>query len=336
MGANGGRRDDGAELRLRRATDEDRPGIIKLCRALLGWEEGDPNEAFFAWKHDENAFGPSPSWVAEAPDGSLAGLRVFLRWRFRDASGRTLQAVRAVDTATHPDWQGRGIFTKLTLGALPDLEADGVDLVFNTPNDKSRPGYLKMGWSEVGKVPVGVRLGGLGSMRSVVRARTAAEMWSEPAAVGEAAVDVLADTAAVQRLLDSCAPDPHIRTDRSPAYLQWRYRFDPLRYRAVLVGSRVEDGLVILRLRRRGPALECAVCEVLVPGRRSARRTMSHIAKDSRADYLLRCSTVTAGLRDVFVPAPQLGPILTWRPLSRPSVPRMAELSLTLGDVELF
>jgi GNAT superfamily N-acetyltransferase len=336
MGPNEGRRGDGPELLLRRATDEDRPGIIKLCRASLGWEEGDPNESFFAWKHDENAFGPSPSWVAEAPDGSLAGLRVFLRWRFRDGAGRALQAVRAVDTATHPDWQGKGIFTKLTLGALPDLQADGIDLVFNTPNDKSRPGYLKMGWSEVGKVPVGVRFGGLGTLRTVARARTAAEMWSEESAVGESAVDVLADTAAVQRLLDSCAPEGRITTDRSPAYLQWRYRFDPLRYRAVLVGDSIEDGLVILRLRRRGPALECAVCEVLVPGRRSARRTMSQVARDSSADYLLRCSSVTAGLRDAFVPAPQLGPILTWRPLGRPSVPAMGDLSLTLGDVELF
>lgn len=336
MGASGERRDDGPELLLRRATDEDRAGIIKLCRASLGWEEGDPNEAFFSWKHDENPFGVSPSWVAEAPDGSLAGLRVFLRWRFRDPSGATLQAVRAVDTATHPEWQGRGIFTKLTLGALPDLTDDGIDLVFNTPNDKSRPGYLKMGWSEVGKVPVGVRFGGLSSLRTVVRARTAAEMWSEPSTVGEPAVDVLADTTAVQGLLDALAPSSGISTDRTPAYLQWRYRFDPLRYRAVLLGDRVEQGLVILRLRRRGPALECAVCEVLMPRGRSARRTLGRIASASHADYLLRCASVRDGLQDAFVPAPQLGPILTWRPLGRPGVPVMDELDLTLGDVELF
>jgi GNAT superfamily N-acetyltransferase len=77
-----------------------------------------------------------------------------------DPDGTTINAVRAVDTATHPDWQGRGIFSRLTLGALDDLRDDGVDCVFNTPNDKSRPGYLKMGWQQVGKVPVSVRLTG--------------------------------------------------------------------------------------------------------------------------------------------------------------------------------
>lgn len=323
------------ELTLRRATEQDRPAIIALCRASLGWVDGDPNEAFFAWKHDENPFGTSPAWVAVAEDGALVGLRVFLRWRFRTPQGGSLSAVRAVDTATHPDWQGKGIFTKLTLGALPDLGDDGVDLVFNTPNDKSRPGYLKMGWSEVGRVPVGVRLGSVGSLRSVLGARTAASMWSEPVDLGERAADVLADTDAVERLLGACGSPAGIATDRSAAYLQWRYRFQPLRYRAVLVGHRVEDGVVVVRFRRRGSALEGAVCEVLVPGDRSLRDVMASAAKASGADYLLRCTGVR-GIRDGFVPAPQLGPILTWRPVRRPGVPRMAELDLALGDVELF
>ena len=139
------------DLTIRVATAADREAIVGLCRASLGWAEGDPNEAFFAWKHDQNAFGASPAWVAVAPDGSLAGVRVFLRWQFDTPSEGTISAVRAVDTATHPDWQGKGIFTRLTLGALDELRDDGLDVVFNTPNDQSRPGYLKMGWSEVGQ-----------------------------------------------------------------------------------------------------------------------------------------------------------------------------------------
>lgn len=322
-------------LTLRRATDDDRPAVIELCRASLGWVEGDPNEAFFSWKHDDNPFGTSPAWVAQAEDGTIAGLRVFLRWRFRDPSGRTLSAVRAVDTATHPDWQGKGIFTKLTLGAIPDLRDDGVDLVFNTPNDKSRPGYLKMGWSEVGRVPVGVRFASLRSVRSLRGARTAADMWSEPVEVGRPAVEVLADSAALDRLLDAVGDPEQISTDRTAAYLQWRYRFEPLRYRAVLVGSTLEDGVVVVRVRRRGTALEAAVCEVLVPRGSPVRAVMRRIARESGADYLLRCAPLSA-IRDGFVPAPQLGPILTWRPIRRTGVPRIGELDLTLGDIELF
>ena len=124
------------DLRLRRATADDRPAIIELCRQALGWKAGEPNEAFFEWKHDENPFGPSPTWVAEDEGGTLVGLRTFLRWRFRRFDGTTINAVRAVDTATHPDWQGRGIFSRLTLGALDDLRDDSVDCVLYTAIEK--------------------------------------------------------------------------------------------------------------------------------------------------------------------------------------------------------
>lgn len=323
------------DLVLRRATEDDRPAVIELCRAALGWEADDPNEAFFAWKHDENPFGASPAWVAETPDGSLAGLRVFLRWRFRQPDGDTFTAVRAVDTATHPDWQGKGIFTKLTLGAIPDLRDDGIGVIFNTPNDKSRPGYLKMGWSTVGRVPAGVRPTGVGSLATMLRSRTAAELWSEPSGIGLPAAEVLADTDGVARLLQRCGDPAAVSTDRSVEYLRWRYSFEQLRYRAVPVGDRVEDGLVIGRMRRRGEALECAVADVIVPRGVSARGAIGYMSRNSGADYLLRC-TGPQGLLDGFIPASRLGPILTWRPINRLGLPEMGDLSLALGDIELF
>ena len=54
--------------------------------------------------------------------------------------GRSRAApARAVDTATDPEFQGRGIFTRLTLEALDALPAEGVELVFNTPNARASP-----------------------------------------------------------------------------------------------------------------------------------------------------------------------------------------------------
>ena len=81
-----------------------------------------------------------------------------------------MRAVRAVDTATHPDFRGQGVFSALTLGALEELRSDGVAFVFNTPNERSRPGYLKMGWQPVGQVRV------LARTRSVTAAGRAREL----------------------------------------------------------------------------------------------------------------------------------------------------------------
>lgn len=323
-----------SDFTVRRATEDDRAAIVNLCRSSLGWKADDPNERFFAWKHDLNPFGASPAWVAEA-DGRLLGVRIFLRWRFRSSDGKLLRAVRAVDTATRPDAQGRGIFTRLTLDALPDLRDDGVDFIFNTPNDKSRPGYLKMGWAEVGRVPVAVRVAGVGRLSAVAGARAAAEKWSQPSAVGVSAPDAFADDDEVASLLVVSSSSCQLSTDRDIAYLRWRYSFDALHYRVVPVGDSIAAGAVVFRLRRRGTALEATISELAVPSPSAARSAIGSILRTTGADYAIAAGGPEL-LRAGFVPAPRLGPMLTWKPMARTGVPKFSELGFGLGDVELF
>jgi len=64
-------------------------------------------------------------WVA--CDGErVVAFRTFMRWEFQRGD-QVFRCVRAVDTATHPDYQGRGLFSQLTRSALPELAADGVE-----------------------------------------------------------------------------------------------------------------------------------------------------------------------------------------------------------------
>ncbi|MDO5737287.1 MAG: GNAT family N-acetyltransferase, partial [Propionibacteriaceae bacterium] len=144
-----------ADLEFRRAQPSDDDQIIPLLRASLK-KDDDPNyPAFLDWKHRQNAFGVSPAWVALHED-RIVGYRTLLRWRFVNNDGKRVTAVRAVDTATHPEYQGLGIFRRLTLMGVSELTLAGDGIVFNTPNDQSTPGYLKMGWSKVKRLPVGV------------------------------------------------------------------------------------------------------------------------------------------------------------------------------------
>lgn len=330
------------ELTLRRATDTDRPATIDLCRASLGWKPGDPNEAFFEWKHDRNPFGRSPAWVAVSPDNEIVGLRVFLCWEFEEpGSTNRITAVRAVDTATHPDWQGKGIFTKLTLAAVEELKQDGLDLVFNTPNDQSRPGYIKMGWQVVGRVPVEVRVRSVTSAARLRGAKAAAEKWSAGTTAGIDAREVLSDSDALGQLVAKLPPVTGIRTARSVEYYQWRYEFEPLGYRALPLGDRLEDGVVLFRVRKRGTATELTICDVLAPASTSAGRTrkaIGNLLRAAGADYAIGAAapTLVASLRSGSIPVNRLGPIFTWREVSRPGIPEMGDLSLTLGDIELF
>jgi hypothetical protein len=320
------------ELVVRAASAEDRHDILDLLARTLGWRMDQRDEEFFAWKHEENVFGPSPAWIARDGD-RLAGFRTFLRWEF-EQDGATVRALRAVDTATDRAYQRRGVFRRVTLDALDALEADGSAFVFNTPNDRSRPGYLQMGWRTTGRVPLAARPIGLGGTARMARARVPAEQWSAPDPGGEPAPAVLADDQAITALLESQPQGRAMATRRSTEYLRWRYGFGPLDYRAVVMAGGVDEGLGLFRVRRRGTAREAAMCEVLTPGGDPAggRRLVRKVARTARADYVVR----VAARRDGCVRLPRQGPILTTRSLERDAPAEPGGWALSLGDVELL
>ena len=321
-------------LEVRGYDAADEPAVLALLGASLGWVPDELHARLFAWKHAENPFGSSPAWVASVA-GQVVGFRTFLRWEFETGpGGKPVRAVRAVDTATHPDHQGKGVFTALTEHALDALRDDGIAFVFNTPNERSRPGYLKMGWQPVRRLPVLARPASMRSLMRLAGARTAADKWSLASDAGLPAMTALADRAGVDALLGS-APATGLRTRRSAAYLAWRYGFEPLRYRAVVGESGPSDGIVIFRLRRRGPATEAAVCEELVPAGdpARARRLLGLVLRTSGADYAVRLGDHLP--RAGFVRLPGQGPTLVGRDVCDP-VPAPDTWRLGLGDVELF
>jgi GNAT superfamily N-acetyltransferase len=319
------------DLVVRPATAGDRPDILALLERALGWDDDSRHEALFAWKHEHNVFGPSPSWVARDGD-RLAGFRTFLRWDF-ERDGAVIHSVRAVDTATDPDYRRHGVFRRLTLHALDELRSSTA-FVFNTPNDQSRAGYVKMGWQVLGRVPLAARPVSRGGIIRMVGARVSADLWSAENAGGERAAPVLADGGPISELLRSQPASSAMVTRRSVEYLQWRYGFAPLDYRAVVMQSSAASGLALFRVRRRGKAREAALCEVLAPEADPAneRQLVREVARTCRADYVLR----VADHRDACVRLPRQGPVLTWRPLRDSPRPDRREWSVSLGDVELF
>ncbi|HEX8770316.1 MAG TPA: GNAT family N-acetyltransferase [Acidimicrobiales bacterium] len=324
-------------VEVRRFRDEDQLAVVALLATSLGWEERADNRhsEFFSWKHRENPFGPSVGWVAvDGPE--IVAFRTFMRWEF--LRGRELvRAVRAVDTATHPDYQGQGLFTRLTKIGIGELRNQGVSFVFNTPNDKSRPGYLKMGWQVVGRLPVDVRLRSLSSLRRVLTSRVPAEKWSDDLRAGAPAADVLADTPTVEALLGTTSPPVGLSTRRSPAFLSWRYGFAPLGYSVLRAGASTVDGIAIFRLRRRGDCVEATICDLLVSKENPSVKAqlVRQLLRASGADYALKAGG--KGIREAgMVRAPRQGPVLTWRALANDDQPPLSEWQLALGDIELF
>lgn len=322
------------ELVVRRASVDDFAAIVELARRALGWTDADA--AFLEWKHLANPFGASPMWVA-VDDDRIVGFRTFLRWRLRFPGGDLVEAVRAVDTATDPDHQGRGIFTLLTQRALEELPLEGVKLVFNTPNGKSLPGYLKMGWTELGRLPTAIMPARLRVMKVLHTARTSAGRWPVPTDVGDEAADAFADTDAVAELLRSQPASPRIVTHRTPELFAWRYGNRSLGYRVLSRTTSLAGGFAVFRRRQRGDAIETVLCDVVVPDGddRRAKALIHRVRRSAECDYVVRLDPRLLA-PGPFIRVPKAGPVFACRPLDGTPAPPLGQWQLTMGDVELF
>jgi GNAT superfamily N-acetyltransferase len=339
----------GDELAFRPATPADEGQILELMKTSLG-DASHRRLDYWRWKHVHNPFGPSASLLAFAGE-QLVGLRLFMRWMWH-ARGRDVPSARAVDTATHPDWQGRGIFKRLTLSLLDVVAGDGTRFIFNTPNDKSRPGYLKMGWKSVGRVSMWVRpVASTAWLGALVRPNRPSGAGSMPRPEeGSTPRDLLHDPN-IARLCAALPDDAEGLSTRPTAeYLQWRYADVPgIEYEAAWSSSGDEGCALIFRRRDSGRLRELRLCQILVGdgarSRKLGREVLASAIRRASPHYVTAVAapgTATQRflLRAGFLPAPRSGPILTVRPVTESIEPpdplRRASWQLSIGDVELF
>jgi N-acetylglutamate synthase-like GNAT family acetyltransferase len=303
---------------IRAATEQDIPSIVQLLKLSLGESLMPKSEAFWKWKHIDNPFGKSPVLVAEE-NNQLIGVRAFMRWEWKQ-SDTVYKAVRAVDTATHPQHQGKGIFKKLTLQLVEQCKSEGVDFIFNTPNTSSMPGYLKMGWSKVGKLPIHIR----------------------PRLAWRSISSDFDNTYALEQQLEKFKHEQlaqhhqhELTTNYLPQFLAWRYATNP---NISYYGVSDEQGtsLVIFRLKPTRVGTEFRICDqLLAPG-----TNPSYIKKHVQKAIEQSSSTLVTYASQQTLPwtlAWAIGPMVTTMPLSS----RLKSLSFdfwkpTLGDMEVF
>ncbi|MAV36094.1 MAG: hypothetical protein CMJ59_11595 [Planctomycetaceae bacterium] len=331
-------------------TSADAGDIVDLMNLALGRaNEVRRDVDYWHWKHDQNPFGQSLVLLAKVA-GQLVGMRSFMRWSL-SVEGQVLSVAKPVDTVTHPDFRRQGIFRTLTESACERASAAGVVFLFNTPNQSSRPGYIRLGWQHVGDVSVRVR-----PRRPVSIAAGLLKNWlgGKRSAAGPcqdstvpSVSQVLADRVQVKELLATLPPRRGAATVRGHALLQWRYGAHPhADYRAVELreGSRLA-GLALFRMRFRRGLYEAMLDDVLVRDNReeTAKKLIRKLLRTVQADYIVAhcCEEEAFGRlwRRRAWPAPRrtalpllgraIGPLPdAWNPFD------LAHWNLCLGDLE--
>ncbi len=312
-------------ITTRQLDERDVLPVLDLLRAALG----EPpllrrTPELFGWKHFDNPFGRSLAVIAEIDD-RIVGLRAFMRWDLITPGGGTLRCVRAVDTATHPDYQRRGIFRRLTEETLELAVAQDIDLVFNTPNEKSGAGYLSMGWTEIGQIGV--------------MARPSPRLATDRRPAGSAEPDqFLADPEPAIPLTVNDRSPRGLRTPRNEAYLRWRFGSHPTA-RYFRVDS--ADSTAVVRPNIRSGRRELIVADVYGPHPSAAMR---QAAKKSRSGYVAAWFSPgsperAAALRSGLLPVPGVTALtLMARPLKDLDVDieSMDSWDLAISDLELL
>lgn len=315
-------------MKIRIAEQNDIPAIIALLKQSLGESLMPKSEAYWRWKHVDNPFGASPVLVAEE-EGVLIGVRAFMRWEWQ-GKGNIWRAIRAVDTATHPDHQGKGIFKKLTLQLLDECKAEGVDMVFNTPNNQSKPGYLKMGWEEVGSLPVRISIKKpLGVVVNKLSKHEETKFLSLEDA-GDFSLKL-----ALEAFQNYGNSNGKWKTPYSTTYLRWRYLDIPM---IPYYGLGNEKAMVIFRLKQGGLGTELRICE-LFGERQEALLLLKKIWKNCAFDYMSISGLQNQNLPGLIQKSLGIGPSVTIRPLSQSNLTDFHSFQHwqpSLGDLEVF
>jgi len=309
-------------MEFRKSTEQDNPAIVKLLKSALGETSSPKNLNYWIWKHEKNPFGKSEVMVSVSEE-SLSGLRAMMPWVWQ-AEQHQYKTYRAVDTATHPDFQGKGIFKKLTQNMVGQLQAVGSDFIFNTPNSQSLPGYLKMGWQEWGRIKVSIipyfLIHFLSSNASnqgigIDETQLLCSQWNE-----------------MQSKTNK------LFTPKSPAYLKWRYIDNPvIAYHC----HADQDFFVAAYIKNHKKFVELRISELICVQNNPKIKSrflgfLKAMAKDNNAHIITLSEEAFRNLRLPGLTLP-VGPKLTIRKLSDQTViPALLQWSPALGDLELF
>ena len=329
-------------MEIRDATEADIPEIVALLKLSLGESLMPKSEKFWRWKHLENPFGKSP--VLLCWEGNeVVGVRAFMRWEW-NRQGQVYNAVRAVDTATHPGFQGKGIFKKLTLALVDYCKQQGIHFVFNTPNQQSKPGYIKMGWEEAGKLPVKIGIQRPFSMLKNFIAN-AGTLITEG---GNSMMKYYLDHPKLNALL--MRHDGHmndIKTKLSVPYLTWRYLDVPVaQYVAVGEESGNElTNLVIGRIKQTRFGRELRITDCISNGKGNDQQWLKKLTaqkKEWGIDYTTISGTHSGCSKKIVGDVNfelSIGPMVIVRSLAMGDLNMLKNFNRwtpALGDLELF
>ena len=206
-------------LAVRDATEADRGAAVVLLAAAHG------SETRSAGSWDWLFRGRLDRYVVADAGDQLAAQYALLPLRLQHR-GEVIDASLSLDTATHPDFTGRGLMTELALRAY---DRPGGDLVFGFPNSNSAwIFYNRLGWHELTPFPLLVK-----PLPGLVRALSPVPLPRGPhlrRSRSESAERFDRFDSWADDIWDATSAELGTAVVRDSAYLNWRFADAPATY----------------------------------------------------------------------------------------------------------
>jgi len=114
---------------------------------------------YLNWQYNENPEGQAVGFNAYSESGEFAGHYVCQPMK-AILSGKSARGLLSLNTATHPNHQGKGLFTELAKKTYEQAHEFGYEFVIGVANQKSTHGFVKkLGFQFVGKLNAVVGVG---------------------------------------------------------------------------------------------------------------------------------------------------------------------------------
>lgn len=134
---------------VREAVPGDLDRINALFAATMGRARSLEHDR---WKFWDSPFGKPYITIAENR-GEIVGQ--YALWPTPMRLGKEKVAgAQSLDTMTHPDYQGQGMFTTLAKACFELAASRGCEVLFGFPNANSYPGFVRrLNWDHTGDIP---------------------------------------------------------------------------------------------------------------------------------------------------------------------------------------
>ncbi len=160
---------------VREAMPGDDAALSELFYVVFGF---DRSVDHYRWKFQDNPQGPPVIALAE-DQGKVVGQYALWPTALR-LGQQVVRGAQSLDTMTHPDYRGQGIFPILAEQCMKYAAARGIEALYGFPNGNSQPGFVrKLDWDYTGDIQIWARPLAIGRHKLVPR-------WAAPLASGAA------------------------------------------------------------------------------------------------------------------------------------------------------